>query len=92
MDHVDDIGVLAYPEGEYIHTNIPIGFLFDILALTKARKISSMHGTSAGSRCNAVQLKACTENHICLLCSTHLTVFTAKKNTAQMAHDRPVKF
>ncbi|KAF8797446.1 hypothetical protein BYT27DRAFT_7125668, partial [Phlegmacium glaucopus] len=91
VDHVDNVGVLAYPEVEYIHTNIPITFLFEILPLTKARKIASMHGISGGSRCNAAHLRACTENHSCLLCSTHLTIFSLKKNAAQMSHDRSVK-
>ncbi|KAF8798442.1 hypothetical protein BYT27DRAFT_7123602, partial [Phlegmacium glaucopus] len=91
VDHVNDVGVLSYPEGEYIHVNIPIASLFEILPVTKARKIASMHGIFGGSRCNAAQLRACTENHSCLVCSTHLTIFSPKKNAAQMAYDRLVK-
>lgn len=39
VDHTDSVGILAYPEGEYIHTNIPLLILFEILSLTKARKL-----------------------------------------------------
>lgn len=92
VDHVEVVGSQAYCEGEYIHTKIPIAFLLQILPLTMARKIASMHGISPGSRCNADQLKKCTENHSCLLCSTHLTVFAPQKKAAQSAHERLVKF
>ena len=92
VDHVEVVGLQAYPKGEYIHTNIPITFLLQIIPLTKARKIASMHGISAGSRCNADQLQKCSENHSCFLCSTHLTVFAPQKKPAQTTCERSIKF
>ena len=91
LDHVSDIQLLNYPEDQYIHTSVPLHILCGLLPISKARKVASIHGVSAGSRCTVAHLLASTENHSCLACSKYSSVFVADKNSAQLGVDRVLK-
>ena len=91
VDHVDNIKILEFPESEYIHAAIPLYALFELLPVVKARKVASIHGFSAGSRCNQAQLLDATVNHSCLACTTHSSIFVPDKNSAQLHVDNVVK-
>jgi Helitron helicase-like domain at N-terminus/PIF1-like helicase len=91
MDHVDNIKILEYPEGQYIHASIPLFTLFELLPVSKARKVASIHGISAGSRCNQAQLLNTVVNHSCLKCTTYSSIFVPDKNSAELHADRLIK-
>jgi hypothetical protein len=91
LDHVRDTKLLNYPEDQYIYTSIPLHILCELIPISKARKVASIHGVSAGSRCTATHLLASTENHSCLACSKYSSVFVANKNSAQLHVDRVLK-
>jgi hypothetical protein len=91
VDHVDNIKLLNFPEGEYIHATIPLYALFELLPVLKAREVASTHGISAGSRCNQAQLLNATVDHSCLACATYSSIFVADKNSAQLHVDNVVK-
>ena len=55
VDHVDDVNLLKYPADQYVHTSIPLNILCGLLPTSNARKIASLHGVSAGSRCTPAQ-------------------------------------
>ena len=82
--HVDDVGLLAYSSSQFVHTNIPLKALFKFLPVSHARKIASVHCIPAGSRCSIAELLMHVENHLCLQCSSHLTVFSVEKNNDQL--------
>ena len=91
VDHVDNIKLLDYPEGQYIHATIPLFALFELLPVSKARKVALIHGISIGSRCSQAQLLDSTVNHSCLACMAHSSIFIPDKNSAQLLVDRVVK-
>ena len=76
--HIDDVGLLAYSSAQFVHTNIPLPELFKFLPVLHAWKIASIHCIPAGLRCNKNELLMPVENHSCLQCSTHLTVFSVQ--------------
>ena len=76
--HVDDVGLLAYSSAQFVHANIPLSELFKTLPVSHARKIASVHCIPAGSRCSKTELLMHVENHSCLQCSSHLTVFSVE--------------
>jgi hypothetical protein len=82
--HVDDVGLLAYSSSQFVHTNIPLKELFKFLPVSHARKIASVHFIPAGSRCSIAELLMHVENHLCLQCSSRLTVFSVEKNNDQL--------
>jgi hypothetical protein len=87
VDHVNNIEILDYPEGQYTHANIPLLALFELLPVTKARKIASIHGILAGSRSNHAQLLNAAVNHSCLACAAYSSIFVPEKNSAQLLVD-----
>ena len=91
VDHVDNINISQFPEDQYIHATIPLFALFELLPVSKARKVASIHGISAGSRCNQAQLLDNTVNHSCLACVAYSSIFIPDKNSAQLHADRVVK-
>ncbi|KAF8800470.1 hypothetical protein BYT27DRAFT_7117458, partial [Phlegmacium glaucopus] len=92
VDHVEDVGLLAYPSPTYVHTNIPLSILFKLITLSNARKAAAVHGVSAGSRCTIAQLSLAVEHHSCLKCSSHLTVFSSDLNVDQLSSKRSKKY
>ena len=76
--HVDEIGLLAYSSAQFVRVNIPLSELFKFLPLTHAWKIASVHSIPAGSRCSKAELLMHVENHSCLRCSSHLSVFSVQ--------------
>jgi hypothetical protein len=91
VDHVDNIKILKFPESEYIHASIPLYALFELLPVLKARKVASIHGIMAGSRCNQAQLLHATADHSCPACATYSSIFVPEKNSAQLHVDNVVK-
>ena len=91
VDHVDNIKILDYPEGQYIHANIPLLALFELLPVPKARKVASIYGILAGSRSNYAQLLDAAVNHSCLACAAYSSIFVPEKNSAQLLVDQVVK-
>jgi uncharacterized Fe-S cluster protein YjdI len=87
LDYVSNIQLLNYPEDQYIHTSIPLHILCGLIPISKARKIATLHGISAGSRCTIAHLLASTENHSCLVCSKYSSIFVANKNSTQLGSD-----
>ena len=87
MDHVSDIKLLNYPSDQYIHANIPLHVLCELFPATKARKIASTHGVSAGSRCTPAELIASTMGHCCLACTKYSSVFIPTKTEAQLCQN-----
>ena len=91
VDHVDDVGILAYSSPQFVRTNIPLKELFKFLPVSHARKIASIHCIPSGSRCSIAELLIHVENHSCLQCSSHLTVFSIEKNNDQLNRERVTK-
>ena len=92
VDHVDDVGILAYSSPQFVRTNIPLKELFKFLPVSHARKIASIHCIPSGSRCSIAELLMHVENHSCLQCSSHSTVFSIEKNNDQLNRKRVTKF
>ena len=92
VDHVDDVGILAYSSPQFVRTNIPLKELFKFLPVSHARKIASIHCIPSGSRCSIADLLMHVENHSCLQCSSHSTVFSIEKNNDQLNRKRVTKF
>ena len=92
VDHVDDVGILAYSSPQFVHTNIPLSQLFKFLPVLHARKIASVHCIPVGSHCSIAELLIHVENHSCLQCSSRLTVFSVEKNNDQLNHKHVSKF
>ena len=82
IDHVRDTKLSKYPQDQYIYARIPLHTLCELIPISEARKVASIHGVSAGSRCTATHLLASTDNHSCFACLKYSTVFVANKNTA----------
>ena len=91
VDHVDNIKISNFPESQYIHAAIPLFALFELLPVSKARKVASMHGISTGSRSTQAQLLDTTVNHSCLACTAYSSIFVPDKNSTQLCFDRVVK-
>jgi len=85
IDHVDDVGSLQYPTQGYAHASIPLHVLFKLSTLAQAKKIATKHGIAAGSRCTLADLQARATGHACLVCNTHISIFSPeyKKNQQQ---------
>ena len=90
--HVDDVGLLKYPFPAYIHCRMPIETLLPMLPVTHARKISTLHGLSPGSRCTQKHLLMCVENHSCLRCSSYFTVFSVEESPRKLSSKRAAKY
>ena len=88
VDHVDDIGSLQYPKNKYAHTHMPLNILIASLSLTRAKKVVAAHGISAGARCTLADLQIRVTGHTCLVCNTHVSVFSAENNIAYTAMKR----
>ena len=82
--HVDDVGSLAYSSAQFVRTNIPLYDLFKFLPVSHAQKVASIHHIPAGSRCSRAELLMHVENHSCLRCSLHFTVFSVEMNNSQL--------
>jgi hypothetical protein len=91
VTHVDDIGLLAYPSPQFVHTSVPLNELFTFLPLSHARKIAAIHGISVGSRCSTMQIMMLIENHSCIRCRTFFTVFSIELTPDRLAALRRVK-
>ena len=89
VDHVDDVGLLAYSSVQFVHASIPLSELFNILPVVNARKIASVHCIPVGSRCRKAELLMHTKNYTCLRCSLHLTVFSVKMPVIELDSTKP---
>ena len=91
VDHVDNVNLMNYPADQYVHANIPLSILCELLPTSKARKVALLHGVSAGSRCTPAQLLASTVNHSCLACLRYSSIFVPNKNKAQLSFEQANK-
>ena len=78
--YVDNKGLKAYQSGEFIHANIPLPTVSQLLSITFGRYAAMTHGIPVGSRCTLAQLKSCVEQHQCLSCPTYTTIFSVDKD------------
>jgi uncharacterized protein DUF6570/helitron helicase-like protein/PIF1-like helicase len=78
--HVDDVGLLAYSSAQFVHADIPLSDLFKFLPISHARNIALVHCIPAGSRCNKAELLMLVQNHSCLRCTSHFTIFSVEMN------------
>lgn len=92
INHVDDVGLLAYSSSTYIHTNMPLSSLFKLITLSNARKIAAVHGIYTSSHCTIAQLLMLTEHHSCTKCSSHISVFSSVLNMNQLSAKRSKKY
>ena len=76
--HVDNVGLLAYSSAQFVHANIPLSELFNIIPALHARKIAAVHCIPVGSHCKKAELLMHAKDHSCLQCSSHLTVFSVE--------------
>ena len=89
--HVDDVELLKYPFPAYIHCKMLLETLLPMLPVTHARKIAALHGLSPGSRCTQKHLLTCIENHSCLRCRSHFTVFSVDEGAKKLCSKHAAK-
>ena len=90
--YVDDVGLKAYPSDKFVHANIPLPVVSQLLSITVSRYIAMMHGIAVGSHCTVSQLKINVDEHDCLSCASYFTIFVehepVKNNTVSTARVR----
>jgi hypothetical protein len=75
-DHVDDIGLLKYPESHFIHVRIPFCDLMPYISKTAMMKIAKSHGIVCASHDSKDVLLQKLEGHSCPKCNLLVSVFS----------------
>jgi hypothetical protein len=76
IDHVDDIGLLEYPQDLFVHAKVPLHSLLPLIPITSARSVARHHGIIGGARASQVMLSTLATCHSCIHCSTCISVFS----------------
>ena len=79
--YVEKVKVETYPSDQFVHANIPLLIVSQLLSLTSARSIAASHGIATGSRCNVAQLRSLVEQHECVSCPLYLTIFSVENDS-----------
>lgn len=79
--YVDNTGLRAYPSNKFVHANIPLPMVSQLLSITVSRYIAMMHSIAVGSRCMVAQLKTNVDGHDCLGCPSYTTVFSVEHDS-----------
>ena len=87
------MGLKVYPSNKFVHANIPLPIVSQLLSITFSRYIAKMHGITAGWHCSVAQLKINVDEHTFLRCPSYITVFSvehesAKQNTLHVLKHR----
>lgn len=66
VGHVDDIGVRDYPTNKYVHANIPLSELMNLLSNASAKVVAQRHRINMVSRSTAKSLSGEAKFHNCV--------------------------
>ena len=81
--YVEKENIKSYPNDHFVHADIPLSVISQLLSISVARSIVASHGIATGSRCNVAQLRLFVEQHVCVSCPSYLTIFSVESDLAK---------
>ena len=70
--------VVQYSAECYLKLVLPMNKLVAFIPITEGRQLAKMHGIQPGARATIAQLKLLFEQHVCDICSTHVTIISVQ--------------
>jgi len=75
-DHVNDVGLLQYPQSQFVYVNRPLQDLAPYLSATTLLKMAKSHGCRTSACDSKKTLQACLKNYSCPQCNVLVSVFS----------------
>lgn len=94
VDHVDDMGRLAYPLGEdFVYANLTLAVIVLFLSKQMVQKIARIHKVPFSLRWNLAEYELVNlfEGHSCVNCILYTSVLESHLSTFQKKRDHSVK-